>query len=354
MIGLHAAFWIAHLLIRVFISRYYLADTLQLFWIELAELPLKIAISYYIILFLIPRFLKTERYTALGLWSVAGMLFIAFIKRLHLIYFVDPTMPESWTATAPFWTPVLFFKPLIFIFPTAGLVVAASFVWQWFENQQKTKDLETEKLQAELNYLRGQIHPHFLFNTLNNLYALTLKNSPDAPDIVLKLSEMLSYMLYEANESTVSLNREIEQISNYIELEKLRYGNRLEQSFEIEGNLSHVRIAPLLLVTFVENAFKHGVSGALENPFVHIRLVAEGSRLRFAVENSVAPKMASPTGHVNGIGLQNARRRLELLYPEKHKLTIIEKSHIFQLTLQLELETQPLPASSTTEKIAAL
>jgi LytS/YehU family sensor histidine kinase len=198
--------------------------------------------------------------------------------------------------------------------------------------------LAREKLEAELNFLKSQVHPHFLFNTLNNLYALTLKKSNKSPDVVLKLSEMLDYMLYQCNEDKISLDKEIKLIENYISLEQLRFSNNVELTFDVEGKTANISIAPMILFPLVENCFKHGISIDTKKGWIKIELSVNQDELTFEVSNSKPPQTIKKQEEVSkGIGLKNVKKRLELIYPDKHKLDIAEKENSFECKLILEL-----------------
>lgn len=229
----------------------------------------------------------------------------------------------------------------------AGFGAAIKLAKVWYLKQQAYQQIEHEKVQAELQLLKSQVHPHFLFNTLNNLYALTLRRSEQSPAVVLKLSELLSYMLYECNAAEVSLAKEIAFMKNYIGLEQLRYGDRLDMSVSISGDWKNKQIAPLLLIPFVENAFKHGTSEQLEQAWMHLDLTVTDNTLKFKLINSreVEPHSEQFAG---GIGLRNVQKRLELLYPNRHDLRLIAEDETFMVVLTLQL-TQPISAVSTSK-----
>jgi LytS/YehU family sensor histidine kinase len=205
--------------------------------------------------------------------------------------------------------------------------------------QQYSLNLEKEKLESELKFLKSQIHPHFLFNTLNNLYALTLKKSDKAPEMVIQLSNLLEYSLYSGKETEVELNGELKQLLGYIDLEKIRFGNRLIVNTEITGNTDGLMIAPLLLLPFVENSFKHGASNDLKSPFIDLKIKLDGNHLLFSISNSCNGASGKFEDYKEGIGLKNVKRRLELLYPNKHSLEIIQKQDSFDVNLTMELNS---------------
>lgn len=214
----------------------------------------------------------------------------------------------------------MFFLPIPVLF----------FVWI-FEQWKWIKNLKAEKSKSELSLLRTQINPHFFFNTLNNLYALTIKNSKEAPEVILKLSDMMRYTIYEGEKETVKLGDEIDYLNNYIELHKIRYKKTVEITFkrDIDDSLS---IAPLLYIILLENAFKHGIETLTENAFIHINLYEDNDFIYFKIENNFDPKQIS---EVKGIGLTNLKRRLALIYPKKHELTVDKTNNIYKATLKI-------------------
>jgi len=209
----------------------------------------------------------------------------------------------------------------------------------WLLSQREKKELQAQTLQSELKFLKSQINPHFLFNTLNSLYALTLKKSDQAPEIVLKLSEMMRYMLYECNVPMVPLQKEVNYLKNYLELEKLRQGKKMKIDFQVEGEPQNQRIAPLMFIPFIENCFKHGISNQITEGFVNILLKIDGDHVTTTIENSKAPTRPSTTGKKSGgIGLVNVKRRLNLLYPDKHDLKVSQDPNTYKVSLSMDLD----------------
>ncbi|MCX6304313.1 MAG: sensor histidine kinase [Bacteroidetes bacterium] len=204
----------------------------------------------------------------------------------------------------------------------------------WFDTQKLRTELLLEKQSGELALLRSQINPHFLFNTLNNIYSLVYKKSEDAPEAVMKMSSIMRYMLYDATTDSVLLEKEIEYLKSFIELEKLRIRHKDFVAFNISGNLDGRTIAPMLLIPFVENAFKHG-SRTVSNPGITINLSIGAQQILFDVTNHVRKNGNNATDQVGGIGLTNIRRRLNLLYPGKHKLEITSSDDLFNVQLIL-------------------
>lgn len=202
------------------------------------------------------------------------------------------------------------------------------------EKEKETVQLEKAKLETELKFLKSQINPHFLFNSLHNIYGSTIIQSEKAPEQLLKLSDILRYMLYDSNEESVSLEREITYLKNYLELAQLKDSRGLDVKFNVIEQHKGITVAPLLFIPFVENAFKHSQIEDLNNGYIHINLETVKNRLIFNVVNS-KPKMKYSKDKVGGIGLKNIRQRLELLYPNRHHLRIEETETIFSVHLEL-------------------
>jgi LytS/YehU family sensor histidine kinase len=200
--------------------------------------------------------------------------------------------------------------------------------------KQQLQEIEKNQVATELAFLRSQIQPHFFFNTLNNLYSLTLQKSDLAPEVVLKLSSLMSYMLYESGASQIPLQKEIGNLENYIGLEQLRFGTRLSLSFEKKGPMESVRIPPLLLLAFVENSFKHGISQIAGEGHIHLLLQIDPGELIFHIDNPIGNGRPQNTP---GIGLKNAIRRLDLLYGPRYRLDLQEIENTFHVTLKIPL-----------------
>ncbi|UFH34522.1 sensor histidine kinase [Flavobacterium acetivorans] len=204
----------------------------------------------------------------------------------------------------------------------------------WFYQQWKwMKTIESKKTKAELSLLKSQINPHFFFNTLNNLYGLVIEKSDDAPNVILKLSDIMRYTIYMGKEDVVPLKEEIEYLKNYIELHKIRYQKRVDIVFSHSREIDY-QIAPLLFIIPLENAFKHGVESITEDAYIHINIKIDAAILYFDIENNFEAKETFQTA---GIGIQNLKQRLKLLYPDKHNIKIDVKDSIYKLELKIEM-----------------
>ncbi|WP_408031213.1 sensor histidine kinase [Tenacibaculum xiamenense] len=200
-----------------------------------------------------------------------------------------------------------------------------------YEQSKLIKTLRQEKSQAELSLLKTQINPHFFFNTLNNLYSLTIKNSTKAPEVILKLSDMMRYTIYEGEKENVSIEREINYLKNYIELHKIRHRNNNDIQFHIENTKNNL-IAPLLFIILVENAFKHGMERLTSNAFIHIKLESNLKGVFFSIKNNFDEETKNQD---SGIGLKNLKRRLALTYPDNHELHIKKSDKEFEVQLNI-------------------
>jgi len=216
------------------------------------------------------------------------------------------------------------------------LAASTSYVllMEWFKNERKKKDIQNENLMSELSFLKSQVSPHFLFNTLNNIYSLSLSNSDLTSNAIMKLSLLLRYMLYEADAKQVSLDKEIEYVSNYIELQKMRIRDGVTISFITRGDFASKLIEPMLLIPFIENAFKHGINYSKTSD-INIEITLSGNELLLRVENTINNNTKQP--EASGIGLSNVKRRLSLLYPDLHMLDIEEINGIYRVILKIVL-----------------
>jgi two-component system LytT family sensor kinase len=270
--------------------------------------------------------------------------YLAVLLALSLLLTPFITMFNIWLASlqsdSPQWMslPHFHFVNLLIVTALSSLV---RIPLDWLKMQTEKNELLTRNIETELQSLKNQINPHFLFNTLNNLYALTLKKSDKAPEVVLKLSDMMRYMLYECNEKEVLMEKEFRYIRNYIELEKLRYSSNTDIKLNVDETLFEKRIAPLLLIPFVENSFKHGSQSSIEHAYIHINAKLENDALIFSVINS-KPQMIPGQLHQSkpgGVGLVNVYKRLELIYPERHTLKIEDMPDSYSIHLNILLNS---------------
>lgn len=296
------------------------------------QLAFTLTIAYLNYFLILPRFLKHKnlfRYLVEFLIPFA----LVIVSRIYIQRFImTPDSPRAeYYNSAMFAVQVTAITLFIVIF--VGML---RFAVDWFELEARKKEMENEKLMAELNFLKAQINPHFLFNTLNNLYYLAYSKSENTTEVIAKLSQMMRYMIYDSNHPKVLLSKEIEYMQSYIGLERMRLNNQIPIEFEVKGNVENVWITPLIFITFLENAFKHGVSNNNPNAWVNISIELEGKECVYIVKNS-KPTVKNETGEKSGIGLQNVKRRLELSYPDKHQLKIEDTPEVHKVQLNLTL-----------------
>jgi sensor histidine kinase YesM len=290
--------------------------------------------AYWIIQYLIPRYLFNGRYglfiiylvftiiVSLDLELITVMLFLIYVEKFQLLM-MDYNTRDIYSLLAGTY---------FIVFLSAAIKLAES----WFDEQQRKQAALKDKIETELKLLKSQIHPHFLFNTLNNIYALALQKSDQAPDAIIKLSGLLDYLIYHGENELAPLEKEVELIEHYMDLEKLRYGDRLKASFYKMGDTGQILIAPVLLLPFVENAFKHGISQSANKVWIKIHLEISSRYINFRVENSKA-RARSAEINQGGIGLENLKRRLEILYRDRYSLDILDKEDNYSVHLQLTL-----------------
>ena len=268
------------------------------------------------------------------LWGVAGI----YIDVAYRGYILIPAQEAMGLDN------ILPRGPLAFCYlcmtTSAASPMIIKFFKLWTIKQREWMSAQQEKMTAELQLLKAQVHPHFLFNTLNNIYSFSLLNSTKTPDLILKLSSLLSYMLYDCKAEEVRLEKEIEIMENYVDLESERYGDKIEISWNVEGDVKNEFISPLLMLPFLENAFKHGISEQIEKCWLSVDISVKKNTLLFKVANSKNEFVHNST---NGIGINNVKKRLNLIYPNRHELRINDEGNFFVVSLLVKL-THDAPA----------
>jgi LytS/YehU family sensor histidine kinase len=293
-------------------------------------LPGFIFIVYVHIYYLIPRYLIRREYIPF----FSGLIIAVAVCSVYS-WLIELTLSANAKFEGVTMATGRAILPFIHV---AGIAISINLLNYWYRQKQKTTEAQNEKMAAELDLLKSQIHPHFLFNTLNNLYSFTLEKSEKAPEIILKLSNLLRFMIYESSVAFIPLHKEISILQQYIDLEQLRYGDRLDISFTINGDLNKKQIAPLLLLPFLENVFKHGVSHQTDRCWISFDLRVSGSFIYLKLINSKDNDDISGLSQFSGIGLQNVKRRLDLLYAGCHKLETLEMEEVFIVNLALQAE----------------
>lgn len=303
-------------------------------WIafESLVLPIKIASTYTIAYVLMPLYLYRKKYIRFLMTNILVLTFFSLL--LYLVYrdIVYPIILEN---TGELELGAFIYKGIELIY-FASLVVGIKFFQDYQYQRQLNQNLVHQKTEAELNYLKNQIQPHFLFNTLNNIYGMVLSKDKDAGEVIVKLSDILSYTLYECNVDYVTLDKEIAMLDNFIEIELLRYKRKVDLSISKCTIPDSLKIAPLLLIPFVENAFQHGPAKEDGRSIIDIDLELQNNIFHFSIKNSYPKELTLEPGTQSGIGLENIKKRLQLLYPDRHTLKI-DKSEYFEVSLIMEL-----------------
>jgi sensor histidine kinase YesM len=294
-------------------------------------IPAMMAVVYALLYFLIPRFLVKKKYF-LFILGFMGLIIFA-------ILYVEVFQLNYHSTNKFFGFDYRWGKNILPFIHVAGIATSIKFIKYAYFQEDRAVKARQQKTIAELELLKAQIHPHFLFNTLNNLFAHTLRNSTDSPQIVSRLSNLLRFMIYESRQEFIPLSEEIKLLNNYIDLEKLRYGQELDMSVTFTGDLEQKLIRPLLLLPLIENSFKHGMSQQLEKKWIQLDMKVDQNNFYFKLANSKDPKQVKTEvpGKSKGIGLENVRRRLELLYPGKYKMEILDQEDVFLVDILLEI-----------------
>lgn len=352
----HVSYWLFWMVFQGFLYSFVAVRRGFLYWPRLQSSLVESLIyliphmflSYMLIYFVIPRYLLQQKYYA----TIAWVLFLFFLSALmssilsitviesvrEYIMGVDyiSALRDDGQGLAIFLGLMAGFRGAITI---GGISAAIKLMKHWYVKEQRNLTLQKENMEAQLKVLKAQIHPHFLFNTLNNIYSYTRNNSPVASKMLMELSDILRYILYEGDLQRVALTKELKLLRDYIALEQLRYGNKLEVTVSYPSNAEQYFIAPLLLLPFVENCFKHGTSTMLENPWVSLQLYISNDVLHMKLLNG---KTEQATVQKPGIGLQNVKERLRLLYPGEHELQIINEHDVFIVNLKITLQKMPV------------
>lgn len=337
----HLLFWIVALLFWMFMM-FVAASLKNILTFEVISLNILFNLSfafsvYFNLGVLVPTLFKKKKFF---LYSMSLILLITVSSLVLDLLLVYPL--NSLVDGAPYFSEVsgvLIINFLFFNLVYVGGTTSMSLIREWFDLYRislKVKQIEKDNLEAELKALKSQINPHFLFNSLNNIYSLALDRSDKTADLVLKLSEMMRYILYECNDRYVNLDKEISFIKNYIDLQKVRLGENIPIRLNVIGDFSNLKVAPLLFEPIIENAFKHGLLTSNSGNYVDIVFdLDQVGKLEFTVENVFDPDWVNQNDDCNGIGLSNVKRRLELLYPNNHELTVSSIGKVYTVNLKI-------------------
>ncbi len=334
---MHSFFWVLVLIFFSYILGTPNEDLVLTGFFSAFLLPVTMVTTYTMIYYLIPRFLLQKKYLQFSLYSVYTLILSAFAIILSIFYGLVFLMDMNYSEMPPPGRSLLFMMVVVYL--VVVLMSGFTLLKQNYSSEAENKALENKILETqlklkeqELHYLKMQVHPHFLFNTLNTLYGHALQKSEETPDMILKLSNLLDYLLYQADKPLVSLSSEIEHIKDYIALEKMRFRNSLIVELDLPCETNNISIAPMLLIPFVENSFKHGelIKGKL---WISISLKIDEEQLWFSIKNSL--KEPNLNDGQKGIGLKNLQKRLDLLYGDKHSFSTEIHDNSFEAQLSL-------------------
>ena len=340
-ISLHLLFWAVYVplnaVLNCILSRATLEDGFREALIgEAFSLPVKLLLTYFVFYYVIPLYLDRSK-----IWKLVGLLLTAFgvataIYRLEMRFIFNPIFHpgEPYNLLNPKGLLLTEFD----LFITLAAAVTIKMIRVHYKSLEFEQELMREKLQSELSFLRAQTNPHFLFNTLNNLYVLARKKSDKTPDAIMMLSKIMRFVLYECRAPRIGVMDETKVIQDYIELEKLRYNKRLTVDYQENIDNQMTPIAPLLLLPFIENSFKHGAGGTTGDVEISIHIDLHDNQLDYTVKNTLDPDYdSSINGSHSGIGLRNVQRQLDLLYPDQHELKTTRENGFFTAALKINL-----------------
>ena len=322
------------------------------FFCALISVSLAVGATYFTIYGLLERYLLAGQQRAFYLGLLGSTIGFVLIQRVLTYFLYYPVYYPS----VPTQFPLLFFPKLLTmaveLYTVVGAGVMLYFGNKWYQQRQLNQELQLVRREAELELLQSQVQPHFIFNTLNNIYTLSLKNSPQTPDMIYRLSALLDYNLYDSKSGQVPVQHELDYINHYLALQKIRFGPDLRMTLSAGPGVGELQIAPMLLLPFVENCFKQGVSQQLGNGWIGIDLSLTDDALHIRIENSKDAADEPPTGK-QGIGLQNVRSRLAILYKDRHTLTITNKPTVFTVHVTIaRAALQPATAHATPESFS--
>jgi two-component system, LytTR family, sensor kinase len=294
--------------------------------------------TYFAINILIEQYFLTGRkkeFYFLLVFSLAGFAILRRVLNYYLIFkhfFIEKCK------MAIFYAPKILAEGFG-IAMIAAMGIMFHFINKWAEERASNQHLLNEKLAAQMELLKSQVQPHFIFNTLNNIYSLSFSNSTLASEMIYRLSGLLSYMLYDSKKEMIPLEKEIEYINHFIKLQQLRFGNRLDVSLNVYSGLNGVELPPLLVLPFVENCFKHGIDNNLEKSWITIDFSSVQKELKIKIENSIAPSCQNikRDEEKSGIGIANVKNRLDIIYPNQHTLKILPSENAYLVVLKIPL-----------------
>ncbi|WP_165585803.1 sensor histidine kinase [Pedobacter nototheniae] len=334
---LHGIFW-GLMLVLIVVSVIFSKEKFDLkdfFYGTVVLGIINISLFYINYIILIPQLIgKRRRYLIYILAFIALLAVVPLLKTTLTVLMHNEIFNHSKVEKKPNLTVTLYYIIQVFI---SGFFLVSSciikFTIDWFNSERIKRNLESEGREMELQFLKSQLNPHFLFNSLNNIYSLAYQKSDKTADAIMKLSEIMRYMIYESNTPTVSLSKEVDYLKSYIELQKIRFKDGAYVEMNLNGEIDDQKIVPLMLISFVENAFKHGVVNDPEEP-IKINIIANQKILHFSVINKKNQQNKDAQG---GVGLTNVERRLQLIYPDRYKLNVVNSATHYNCELMIDI-----------------
>ncbi len=338
----HIFYWTLALFFYIFYFGHWEGNYFYTFKFVISLLPISMGTCYLIIYFLFPRYLFNPQKRSIPklLYLLLNTLVLfAYLNCMVIaIFMIKSALGKGLLDSKMDLSTIDMTIVMLSMLFSVMLAVAIKLIKYWYREQNRSQQLLQEKIETELRMLKMQLNPHFLFNTLNSIYALSLSRSEQTPDVVLKLSAMLDYVLYECKTKQVELSKEVLFLQNYIELEKYRFADRVNVSFKTELPDKPVNIPPMMLMPFVENSFKHGAGKSRKQSNIEISLSVANTTLNFNIQND---HPGSGPIEFNGIGLKSAKKQLELMYPQNHTLTITDQDGKFNVDLSFPVQVSP-------------
>lgn len=335
----HVTYWVGSVLLWTLFVLITDGIVIEPFINKMCYLPSQMIATYAFLYYLIPYIIQGRWLNFLGTFAIVSYL-ASVLARITKIYIYEPLLgfddPQESIYEILTQIPHLLNNYMLWVYLTPVITLLIVLVVIHLRENANLEELRKEKNIAELKFLKSQVHPHFLFNTLNNLYSMSLNNDPSTAETTSKLSGIIEYMFYKCNQPTVTLSDEITLLNNYIDLEKIRYGKRLKVNFAYTVENKDYTIAPLVLLSVIENAFKHGASSDIDQPIITIHLNQIDTQLNFEVYNTKPLKTSEDTkAYRKGIGMTNVTRQLQLVYPEQHTLSITDRTKDYRVNINI-------------------
>lgn len=358
----HLAFWtfwwlsqaVLYSVIGFSLKHGYALQLLDSTFESLGYMIAHISLAYTLMYIVIPRYLLKQKYWQTAVWvllsffgaaCISTILSVTLIPKIQqwILHTTEPGRVLQLRATNNLHKSLM--AGLRGGITIGGIASAIKLMKHWYIKEQRNLQLQKENAEAQLQLLKAQVHPHFLFNTLNNIYSHTQNAAPVASQLVMGLSDMLRFMLYECNQPQVPLSKELKMVQDYISLEKIRYDDNLDVHVGLPDNTDNLAIAPLLLLPLVENCFKHGTSHMIDQPWLSLHVTLDKDRMHVKLMNGKTNEVSK--NNYKGIGIVNVHKRLDLLYPGKHELAITDEEDVFIVNLWLQLDKLPLTKKET-------